>query len=369
MRIVFCWTYYEQYLKNFYAANPGFSDMAYQEQKKLIKSDFFGVLGSYDTWTDRLGHDSDFIITNCEPMQRRWAEENGVDFKDDWQKSLALEQVKRLQPDIFFMGSMFDYYDAFIEEVKKHARRVVGWVACPIPRGVVFDKMDMILSSSPLFVARFREMGLRSEVLRPAFDPDILAMLPESEPDIPFSFVGGLSQDHMERYQLLCELSNRTSMGLWGYGYKPQGMKAYLKNFLRGMRVPANLIQNYHGEVWGLEMYRILRRSKITFNSHIDAAGDFCCNMRMFEATGTGTLLLTDSKRNLPELFEPEREVVTYSSLDDAVEKVTYYLQNEPERMAIAKAGQKRTLAQYSFRNYTLSMIGYFDTLLRNGGE
>lgn len=369
MRILYCWSYYEPYLKSFYAANPGFSDMTYRDQSRLIKSDYFGVPGSYATWTERLGHNCELVITNCEPMQRRWAEENGVDFKDGWQRNIALEQVKRFQPDIFFMGSMFELYGNFLEEAKKYSRKTVGWVACPIPKGIPFGKMDMILSSSSLFVDIFREMGVRSEVLRPAFDPDILEMLPESEPHIPFSFIGGLSTDHLERYRLLCELSKRTLLELWGYGFKSHGVKARIKNFLHRTRVSANLIQRYHGEVWGLEMYRVLRRSKITFNSHIDVAGDLCGNMRMYEATGVGTLLLTDNKINLPELFVPGVEVVAYKNLDDAVEKVAFYLQNEPERMAIARAGQKRTLEHYSYQNNMFVMFGYFGTLLENGAN
>ena len=52
-------------------------------------------------------------------------------------------------------------------------------------------------------------------------------------------------------------------------------------------------------EVWGLDMYRALARSKITINRHINVAENNANNMRLFEATGTGSLLITDRKDNL----------------------------------------------------------------------
>ena len=68
-------------------------------------------------------------------------------------------------------------------------------------------------------------------------------------------------------------------------------------------------------------MYDILRRSKITFNRHIDVAETNANNMRMFEATGMGSLLITDKKDNLNDLFCENKEVISYCNKEDALEK------------------------------------------------
>jgi len=73
--------------------------------------------------------------------------------------------------------------------------------------------------------------------------------------------------------------------------------------------------------------------------------------MRLYEATGAGSCLLTDAKLNLSELFEPDVEVVTYDSADDCAVKVKYLLDHEDERRAIAEAGQRRTLRDHTFDN------------------
>jgi len=96
-------------------------------------------------------------------------------------------------------------------------------------------------------------------------------------------------------------------------------------------------------------MYKILAQSKIVINRHIDVAEDYANNMRMFEATGMGALLITDEKKNLPELFKVGKEVVTYKDSADLTEKIKYYLQHEDERQKIAKAGQKRTLTDHTY--------------------
>jgi spore maturation protein CgeB len=96
-------------------------------------------------------------------------------------------------------------------------------------------------------------------------------------------------------------------------------------------------------------MYRVLRDSRIILNQHIDMAGDHANNLRLFEATGVGSMLLTDAKADLGELFDEGREVVAYRSASDCRELLDYYLINEDARRAIAAAGQRRTLRDHTY--------------------
>jgi hypothetical protein len=106
-----------------------------------------------------------------------------------------------------------------------------------------------------------------------------------------------------------------------------------------------------YSPVFGLDMYDILRRSKVTFNRHTDAAMGSSANVRLFEATGVGACLLTDAGKNLSELFEIDKEIVVYSSLDECMEKVKYLLNHESERAEISQAGFKRTLRDHTALN------------------
>jgi spore maturation protein CgeB len=70
--------------------------------------------------------------------------------------------------------------------------------------------------------------------------------------------------------------------------------------------------------------------------------------MRLFEATGVGSCLLTDNKANMSDLFDINKEVVVYNSPGDCVARVKWLLENEEERKKIAIAGQKRTLESHT---------------------
>jgi TRAP-type mannitol/chloroaromatic compound transport system permease large subunit len=87
-------------------------------------------------------------------------------------------------------------------------------------------------------------------------------------------------------------------------------------------------------------MYRKLQESRIVLNIHVDVAEKYACNMRLYESTGVGTMLVTDWKSNLPELFEVGHEVLAYKSPTECADLVEYYLGRDDEREAIAETLQ-----------------------------
>lgn len=81
--------------------------------------------------------------------------------------------------------------------------------------------------------------------------------------------------------------------------------------------------------------------SKIQLNTlHIGEV--FSVNVRTFELAGAGGFQLCQHKHDLPDLFTPEKEIVTYSSVSELREKLDWYLAHEDERKAIAFAGMRR---------------------------
>ena len=91
-------------------------------------------------------------------------------------------------------------------------------------------------------------------------------------------------------------------------------------------------------------------------NRHIEASEGYANNCRLYEATGVGALVLTESAPNLSTLFEPGREIVSYDNPDDLVTKLVHLLDSEHERSSIARAGQRRTLSEHTYRQRTLAL-------------
>ena len=96
------------------------------------------------------------------------------------------------------------------------------------------------------------------------------------------------------------------------------------------------------------EMAKIYGQSKIVFNASIN--GDL--NMRVFEAMAAGSLLVTDRIENgLTELFEEGVHYVGYSTIEEAIEKIDYYLANDVERDLIAAEGQQVVFDKHTYRS------------------
>ena len=81
--------------------------------------------------------------------------------------------------------------------------------------------------------------------------------------------------------------------------------------------------------------------------------------MRLYEATGVGTCLLTDWKADLAAQFEPDREVLAYRSADECAEKIAYMLEHPAERDAMAAAAQAKALREHGFERRAVDMRDY----------
>ncbi len=157
-----------------------------------------------------------------------------------------------------------------------------------------------------------------------------------------------MSVDHQQRIALLEAVARRYDLKVWGA--RPQTLPA-----------SSPLHRCFQDEVWGADMYQVLRRSRITLNSHIDLAGREAGNMRLFEATGVGAFLLTDFKDNLDTLFAPDREVAVWRSVDECLKVIDRHLRDDNGRAAIAHAGQTRTMAQHTYRRRAAEILGFMD--------
>lgn len=349
MRIVLFWSYYEGYVDRLYARNPGLRNASYTEQRNAIISDYFGWPPSVVLRMAEQGHTVDVIVVNAEHLQRTWASENGVAFDEaDWQRSLPLAQVRRFQPDVVWIGSMFRYYGEYLGTLKPLCKLLVAWIACPMPPFLDLSHIDLILTHNSDMADNFRKVGKNSEQMFPAFEPRILDGMGEGGATVPVSFVGNLTWTHSRRVDFMRAIVERTPLEMWTekphYSWRsmlrPQFLPVYLKS--------RKLWSRSHPAVFGMDMYRVLARSVMTVNVHGEGPAGRYGNMRTFEATGAGTLLLTESDRNLTRIFEPDKEVVAYTGLADLIGKIEGFLSQPQECARMAKAGQERVLRDHN---------------------
>ena len=87
--------------------------------------------------------------------------------------------------------------------------------------------------------------------------------------------------------------------------------------------------------------------------------------MRLFETSGVGTCLLTDARHNLSGLFEADREIMVYESVEDCIEKIGWLLAHPLEAAQIAAAGQSRTLKDHTFARRAEVLDAHIQAALR----
>jgi len=108
--------------------------------------------------------------------------------------------------------------------------------------------------------------------------------------------------------------------------------------------------------IFGKEMLRAYAKAKVGFNYHGGVAEDYASNIRLFEVTGAGACLITDHKKNIADFFIPDKEVITFKTADDCIEKVKWLLDHPDERKQIAEAGHQRTLREHTFYNRAVEL-------------
>jgi spore maturation protein CgeB len=361
MKIQFLTTYYPPFLKAFYARNPSFSSLTFQQMLYCLLQEYFADTGAFYHHSIKHNHECFLIVANCEPLQKKWAAENNFKYTEkNWEKEIALAQAKYFSPDVFYIESVFDYYGSFLKEVKEHSRFTAAWISTIIDDQLNLNYIDLIISSTPNFVEQFRKKGIKSEYMLPAFDARVIDLLDFSEKkDIPFSFVGGWSSGHVNRRKALEQLVVETSIQLWGYGFRRKEYSKKTLKYYKNILFPENdpIMNAYRGELWGIEMYTVLKRSLVTFNIHEILLKGKVGNMRMFEATGVGTMIMNDEGSNLSEIFIPGKEIETYHSIDEAIEKTNYYLKHPEKAIEIGKNAQQRTIKDYNYDVFVSQFI------------
>jgi hypothetical protein len=374
MKIAIVDTYYAAFLAAHYADQPQLKSASYADQLKILLDRCFGTSDFYSRHLNALAHETDDLLVNCMPLQTAWARENGARYSELALRiphrlfripligrrlaalpglvEIAIAQVEALAPDILYCQDLSFFPPEVLARLRKHVRLIVGQIACPLPPESFVKGYDLILTSFPHFVPRLRALGVESEYFRIGFDTRVLQAIGTVEKDIGVSFVGGISRHHGKAMSVLDHLARETPIQFFGYGADSLDRDSPIR-------------ARHHGEVWGLDMYRALARSRITVNRHINVAENNANNMRLYEATGVGSMLITDRKDNLNDLFEVGKEVVAYSTPHEAAELVRYYLAHPAQADLIARAGQARTLRDHTYQQRMTELLPVLQRYIR----
>jgi len=381
-----------RFLSSFYTRNPDYGELGYEKAWRRQMDECLALSDSYSRYLKKLGHQADEVIVNDELLQKQWAAQKGFRVSEQvrrskvvrhqlrtfwrkwsesraplvrrlydvisrplyrlvpriptepWLHEILAAQIEEARPDVLFNHAIWALDKNFLRRMRPFVKVIVGQHASPLPANVPYESYDLMLSSLPNLVDHFRRQGVESRYFRLGFDPAFLNRLRRSVDGHTVVHVGSYGSFHKERNKLLEEVASQVQVDFWGFD-------------AGSLSKDSPILSRYHGEAWGIDKLNILYNSPIALTKHISAAGKYANNMSLYEATGVGTLLITDAKENLNDLFNVGKEVVAYHNARECVELVKYFLDHENERLAIAESGQRRTLQEHSYENRMRELV------------
>ena len=72
--------------------------------------------------------------------------------------------------------------------------------------------------------------------------------------------------------------------------------------------------------------------------------------LRVLDIMACGGFVITNSQPEITEFFEDGAEIVTFKSAEECLDKISYYLTHDEERLAIASAGQRKVQERFGYR-------------------
>lgn len=393
MKIVKITSFYREFLQSYYNNNPNILSQNYDFQYNHIMSQGYGWANYFEKHFASIGVECIEIVYNAEILQKSWAEKYNINYNNH----ILLQQIKYYQPDVVFFQDIVAFSGDFVKEIRTQVpniKLIFGHCCSPFSndRFVDYSQYDFLITCAP-FVDIFRKNNIKCYEFAHGFEASQLNIIKENNNYdlIDFVFFGSFlyvnNKEFHENRALIIEelLKNKTNLKIYSSNFVVDTNFSYfsklgaywtattlkncgLKSVARKLPIVKKFVnlneavkkQSFSKEFvnsvikenhYGFEMLKILSKSRIGFNVHGGIAGDFAANVRMFEVTGVGSLLLTDHKKNIKDYFEPDFEIVTYKNAEECIEKVNYLLNHEDERMKIAKAGQLRCLNSHSIKN------------------
>ncbi len=80
---------------------------------------------------------------------------------------------------------------------------------------------------------------------------------------------------------------------------------------------------------------------------------------RIMDIMGAGGFVLTNYCEETAELFEEDKEIVMFRTLEELIQKVDYYLEHEEEREQIARVGHERAMNDYTYEKKIKKLLDW----------
>lgn len=279
----------------------------------------------------------------------------------------ALKELCRRASFLFVIKSDRIPLDAFSEIVAGAGCPTVLWYMDPVKS--IRDGLARAKMCSHLFYFEGTDKPVFESNGIPATHMDLAADTRWYHPngtgrvDFDVSFVGTFYPERLLLLEYVCASPalKDARIAVWGQyisARRPWGVIEFARTYPHLFRRIKNVHMASHAQINVLN-----NRSRICLNILRSDATDNL-NMRAFETPASGTFQLISDGPAVERCFERGEEVETFSSAEDAVDKVRFYLANSPAREKTARRGYERALKDHTAGVRMREVLAR----LRNGG-
>lgn len=273
------------------------------------------------------------------------------------------EVAARLRPDIVLVLDGLEFDTAHVDAIRREGIRIAVWFTDdPYYTDItshIAPHYDDIFTLERTCVDFYQMLGCKSVHHLPlgVYQADFRPFNPARTARKEISFVGSAYQKRLEFFNQISDylaMKDTLITGIWWERLQDYAKLASKIGPSRWMD-PTETATVYNGAKIVINMHRA--HNDESFNNNTAQVSAISPNPRTFEISACATLQLTDVRAELPNYYTPDVEIVTYSTPQEMVEKIEYYLAHEEERKAIALRGLHRTLREHTYAKRLETML------------
>lgn len=246
--------------------------------------------------------------------------------------SITSADIEKYSGDISFVGSLYTEKNPF-RKIDKLPAYMLGYVD------------GLVEASLHLYGCNFLETALPDNLIKELQSTSSSFYAPANSVTDPSRYVAahqyiGMQVAETERIRTLNTLAQYFSVDLFTRSDTSS---------LKGVHV-------HDGVKTHTEMPKVFHLSKINLNMTIKPI-QTGLPLRIFDILGCGGFLITNYQQELPELFDIGVDLEAYTSMDELIDKCSYYLAHEEQRQKIALNGYKKVAKYHTYTQRIIDMI------------
>ncbi len=239
--------------------------------------------------------------------------------------------------------------------------KVIQWYPDPvIPDFIVpyVSAADIFFTMSEGLVDEFRELNPNVYWLSQAYEPSFFQVKEINSKDVKkystdVTFAGNLGSkpQYLPRREYLQTIIDKGIHLKWWGPRMP-------RKFSTIPLILGKLGRSYGGKfVWGEVHAKIAKLSKIYLGFDSQPHVRKSMSERLYIAVGCGAFYMCRYVDGIEDILEPDKEIVTFKSEAEMIDKIKYYLKNDDLRGRIAEAGRRRVLREHTYEIRVRQML------------